>query len=58
MPNKAMKGWIGAVALACAAASAQAETFKIGFMTTLTGPSAALGQHLGDGLCSASGNER
>jgi len=48
MPMKAMKGLIGAVALACAAASAQAETFKIGFMTTLTGPSAALGQHLRD----------
>ena len=47
---KAMKGLIGAVALACAAASAQAETFKIGFMTTLTGPSAALGQHLRDGF--------
>jgi uncharacterized protein YbaA (DUF1428 family) len=40
MPMKAMKGLIGAVALACAAASAQAETFKIGFMMTLTGPSA------------------
>ncbi|HKG77161.1 MAG TPA: ABC transporter substrate-binding protein [Beijerinckiaceae bacterium] len=50
MPMKAMKGLIGAVALACAAASAQAETFKIGFMTTLTGPSAALGQHLRDGF--------
>ena len=45
MPMKAMKSLIGAVALACAAASAQAETLKIGFMTTLTGPSAALGQH-------------
>jgi len=47
---KAMEGLIGAVALACAAASAQAETLKIDFMTTLTGPSAALGQHLRDGF--------
>lgn len=40
----------GAAMLACAAAPAAAESVKIGFMATLSGPPAALGEHMRDGF--------
>jgi branched-chain amino acid transport system substrate-binding protein len=49
-PMKTLTGLLAAATIACGSAAAHAETFKIGFMTTLTGPSAALGQHLRDGF--------
>jgi branched-chain amino acid transport system substrate-binding protein len=41
---------LAAAALVGAAGCALAETVKVGFMTTLSGPSAALGQHSRDGF--------
>lgn len=43
-------GWIVACAFSAVVAQAGAETVKIGLVTTLSGPLAALGQHVRDGF--------
>jgi len=49
-PMKILSGLLAAGLMVCGAAAARADTVRVGFMTTLTGPSAALGQHLRDGF--------
>ncbi len=47
---KTLIGLLASTTIVYGPVTAYAETFKIGFMTTLTGPSAVLGQHLRDGF--------